>query len=120
MTDPATNPTDLQRMARELRINVPIMTTRVLPTGDVELYLYGGQVKTWRQPRPAADAAGGDDLTVVHGIGPKGAAALNDAGITRLSHLAAAYQHDIATLDLVLNTANLAKVGAWLEANHYL
>jgi hypothetical protein len=111
----------LTEAIRTLGINVPISRVDTLPDGTLQLHLYGGQVKEYRPPTTPDTPRNVDDtLTVVHGIGRVGEANLHEAGIRTYKALAATYTHHIATLAAIFNTASLNKIGAWLDANHYL
>jgi len=57
------------------------------------------------EPSPAASETedGADDLTVIKGLGPKAAAALEAAGVTRIRQIAGWSEADIARYDEMIN-----------------
>ena len=122
----------IQRAVLELGIDVPIYRADPTPEGGLTLYLFGGRIVTWtprqqpadpRQqpadspaaPPPAQEEEQGDDFTVVPGIGPAGATALQEAGYTTFEQLAAAGD----TLKPLLNTYTLTKLRDYLYTHGY-
>ena len=109
----------IQRAVLELGIDVPIYRADPAPGGGLVLHLYGGRVVQWT-PSPAADPPAGedqqgDDFTVVPGIGPAGATALQEAGYTTFEQLAAAGDN----LKPLLNTYTLTKLRDYLYTHGY-
>lgn len=52
--------------------------------------------------KPAASASGDSDITQIKGLGPRAAEKLNEAGVTRLSHIAAWSDEDIDRYDAMI------------------
>ena len=56
----------------------------------------------------------GDDLTAIKGLGPKAAEKLNEAGVTRLSDIAAWSEADIETYDELINARGRIARDDWV------
>ena len=86
------------------------------PAADVTADALVADAPVVDAPEAAAPTAGGDDLTVVEGVGPKIAELLNAAGITTFAQLADA---DDATVQQVLTDAgsrfNVHDATTWNE-----
>lgn len=75
-------------------------------TGDEAAAQPEEDVKTGAAAMPNAAQAstgGDDDLTELKGLGPKAAAALNEAGITRFTQIAGWSDEDVASWDAKIN-----------------
>ena len=137
-------PSLLDRAVLELGINVPILDVLYTPGTVVILCLADGHKVPWDpatppaempvetdpsspgadpvttpdadSDRPNADSDRRADFTAIPGIGPAGAAALQEAGYTTFQQLAAAGDN----LKPLLNTYTLTKLRDYLYTHGYL
>ena len=69
--------------------------------------------KTTKTAKPD-DGAGGDDLTAIKGLGPRAAEKLAEAGVTRLSQIAAWSAADIEKYDELVNARGRIARDDWV------
>jgi predicted flap endonuclease-1-like 5' DNA nuclease len=80
------------------------------------------EAEAWEQKEAAAEAASGDDLGKLKGVGPKLVAALHALGVTRYAEIAGWSDADVARIDSALPPAFRGRIvrDNWIEQARFL